>query len=99
MGWLLTVDLKRRLLQRNGVKLGCDLGKFGWVAGQLEVDGYRNYKMNFKRLSSYFDLARISYIYQLHGDSLWTGGLQVLIGFILSTSTTWRAVRVRKLRQ
>ncbi len=67
--------MKRILLQKNNLKIGYQLGESAWVGAQLEVDVFRNYKINYWRLGGYFDLLRLLYV-QKFQENKWICGLK-----------------------
>jgi hypothetical protein len=96
LGALTALDIRRRLLQKNDVKIGYQLGENSWVGSQLEVNSFRNYKINYWRLGGYFDLLRFSYIHRFQGGK-WIGGLQVTQSR-RSTNTISKAAKLTKLK-
>lgn len=71
---LAALDIKRRLLQKNDLKIGYQFGENAWLGARLSVDGFRNYKINYQRLGGYFDFLTLAYIHKFQGKK-WICGL------------------------
>jgi hypothetical protein len=97
LGGIFAVDLKRRVLQKNDLKLGWEVNDSNWLSLQLETEGFRNYRINYLRLGSYFDILRGNYICRFGRDKL-LAGLSVTI-HRLRSSTTSRTSSSRSTRR
>ena len=51
-------------LQKNDLMGAVCLGGGNWLGVILNTDGFRNYKINYSRLGSYFDSLKAVYLLQ-----------------------------------
>lgn len=57
--------LRQVYLQKNDVMGAVRVGGENWVGVVLDTDGFRNYKINYARLGSYFDSLKAVYLLDL----------------------------------
>ena len=75
---LVRYNIQDKLLQKNDIKVEFNFRESHFLTAQLETDGLRNYRINYKRLNSYFDILKLSYIHRFTRKH-WAAGMQVNI--------------------
>ena len=86
--------MQQVFLQKSDLMAAVKVGQ-GWVGMILDTDGFRNYRINYSRLGSYFDSLRAVCLLDLSSLRL---GLMVLPSSP-STSTVSRTAPVVRYKQ
>ena len=72
---LLAFDISNKFLQKNDILMGYSLSDKDFICSKWATSGFRNYRMNYRILTSYFDT--FTFAYRRSFNDHWKGAVQV----------------------